>query len=190
MKRLWSGLIFKNNGSYFESKQTICILLCKNNQKALIDCLKILKISARLSLSVYNFQCFSDTDLFQTEPEFLNFQGAQESIPKKPIPSGCVLPGGPVRQSYSYSVPIPHRLFKNSSTDLRYIFSCPAVQHHEHGVARHLERADRHLPPGGSRGHAVYHGKGRLRQVSGTVPPSASSGGSWNFLRFCLDTFF
>ena len=26
-------------------------------------------------------------------------------------------PGGPVRQSYSYSVPSPHKLFKNSSTD-------------------------------------------------------------------------
>jgi hypothetical protein len=28
-----------------------------------------------------------------------------------------MLPGGPVRQPFSYSVPSPHRLFKNSSTD-------------------------------------------------------------------------
>jgi hypothetical protein len=32
---------------------------------------------------------------------------------KEPILSGC---GGPVRQPYSYSVPGPHRLFKNSNT--------------------------------------------------------------------------
>jgi hypothetical protein len=46
---------------------------------------------------------------------FLIFYGAQESISRnrfrQPMKSG-----GPVRQSHSYSVPGPHRLFKNSST--------------------------------------------------------------------------
>ncbi len=36
---------------------------------------------------------------------------------KEPIP---MLPGGPVRQPYSYSVPSPHRRFKNSSTVLKF----------------------------------------------------------------------
>jgi hypothetical protein len=35
---------------------------------------------------------------------------------KEPIPPGCVACGGPIRQSYSYSVPSPLRLFKNSNT--------------------------------------------------------------------------
>ncbi len=35
---------------------------------------------------------------------------------KKLFPRQAVWPGGPVRQPYSYSVPSPHRLFKNSST--------------------------------------------------------------------------
>jgi hypothetical protein len=40
---------------------------------------------------------------------------SKESIP----PAYAALkPGGPVRQSYSYSVPSPHRLFKNSSTGI------------------------------------------------------------------------
>ena len=30
----------------------------------------------------------------------------------------AVYPGGPVRQPYSYSVPSPYRLFKNSSTGM------------------------------------------------------------------------
>ncbi len=43
---------------------------------------------------------------------------------KDPILPGCVAwRGGPVWQPYSYSVPSPHRLFKNSSTvyQLRYL---------------------------------------------------------------------
>jgi hypothetical protein len=73
-------------------------------------------------------------------PEFVNVLGAQESIPRngrwpiypishqspnfltfkdprieESIPL-AYLPGGPVRQPYSHSVPRPHRLFKNSST--------------------------------------------------------------------------
>ncbi len=44
--------------------------------------------------------------------EFLNFEGAQKSIPRNQFRQ----PGGPVRQYYSYSVPSPFRLFKNSST--------------------------------------------------------------------------
>jgi hypothetical protein len=42
------------------------------------------------------------------EPEFLNFKGSQESIPRNQF--------RPVRQSYSYSVPSRQRLFKNSIT--------------------------------------------------------------------------
>jgi hypothetical protein len=42
-----------------------------------------------------------------TEPEFLNFYGAQESIPRNQFRQS-VKPGGPVRQPHSYSVPSPH----------------------------------------------------------------------------------
>ncbi len=35
---------------------------------------------------------------------------------KESIPGPPMQPGGPVRQPYSYSVPSPHRLFKNSSS--------------------------------------------------------------------------
>jgi hypothetical protein len=52
----------------------------------------------------------------QTEPEFLNFEGTQESIPRNQFRLAVSGGGGPVRQPYSYSVPSPHRLFKNSST--------------------------------------------------------------------------
>ncbi len=45
------------------------------------------------------------------EPEFLNFYGAQEWIPRNQF-SQAAWPGGPVRQTYSYSVPSPLRLFK------------------------------------------------------------------------------
>ncbi len=41
----------------------------------------------------------------------LNFLGAQQSASLR-------TPGGPVRQAYSYSVPSPHWLFKNSCTEL------------------------------------------------------------------------
>jgi hypothetical protein len=53
----------------------------------------------------------------KTEPVFLNFYGAQESIPGNRFRQS-MKPGGPAGQTYSYSVPSPHRLFKNSSTDL------------------------------------------------------------------------
>ncbi len=53
-----------------------------------------------------------------TEPEFLNFYGAQESIPRNQFRQP-MYPGGPVRQPYSYSVPSPYRLFKNTSTVYR-----------------------------------------------------------------------
>jgi hypothetical protein len=55
--------------------------------------------------------------LLTSEPEFLNFSGAQESIPRNQFRQ-AEQPGGPVRQPYSYSVPGPQRLFKNSSTDI------------------------------------------------------------------------
>jgi hypothetical protein len=47
------------------------------------------------------------------EPEFLNFYGGQGTNSAR---LGS-LHGGPVRQTYYYSVPSPHRLFKNSSTE-------------------------------------------------------------------------
>jgi hypothetical protein len=50
-----------------------------------------------------------------TEPEFLNFSGTQESIPRKHFRQPMYT-GGPARQPYSDSVPSPYRLFKNSST--------------------------------------------------------------------------
>ncbi len=45
----------------------------------------------------------------KTELEFLNFKGAQESIPRSRFRQPMQT-GGPVRQPYSYSVPKPHRL--------------------------------------------------------------------------------
>ncbi len=50
-------------------------------------------------------------------PVFLNFYEAQQSIPRNRFRQPMQL-GGPVRQSYSYQVPSPHRLFKNSSSGL------------------------------------------------------------------------
>jgi hypothetical protein len=49
-----------------------------------------------------------------SEPEFLYFYGAQESIPRNQFRQ-TVNSGGPVRQPCSYPVPSPHRLFKNTS---------------------------------------------------------------------------
>jgi hypothetical protein len=54
-----------------------------------------------------------------SEPVFLNVYGAQELIPRNEFRQP-MWPGGPVRfvrKPYSYSVPSPHRLFKNSSSD-------------------------------------------------------------------------
>jgi hypothetical protein len=45
-----------------------------------------------------------------TEPEFVNFYGAQESIPRNRFRQP-MKPGGPIRQPHSDSVPCPHRLF-------------------------------------------------------------------------------
>jgi hypothetical protein len=47
--------------------------------------------------------------------QILKLLRSQRIDAKEPIPPGCVALQ-PVRQSYSYSVPSPHRLFKNSST--------------------------------------------------------------------------
>ncbi len=48
---------------------------------------------------------------------FLNFYGAQESIPEESItPASVAWYCGSLRQPYSYLVPSPHRLFKNSNT--------------------------------------------------------------------------
>ncbi len=47
-----------------------------------------------------------------SEPEFLTFKEPKESIPRNHFRQP-EKPGGPVRQPYSYSVPSPHRLFKN-----------------------------------------------------------------------------
>ncbi len=55
--------------------------------------------------------------MVRAEPEFLNFQGAQESIPKNQFRQ-AVKDGGPVRQLYSYSVPSPIDYVKNSSTGM------------------------------------------------------------------------
>ncbi len=40
---------------------------------------------------------------------------------KESIPPAYVAHGGPVREPYSYLVPGPHRLFKNSSSGVRII---------------------------------------------------------------------
>jgi hypothetical protein len=46
---------------------------------------------------------------------------------KEPIPPRCMCPGGPVQQPFSYSVPRPHGLFKNSSTGRQsYFYSVPS----------------------------------------------------------------
>jgi hypothetical protein len=47
---------------------------------------------------------------------------AQESIPRNRFHQ-AMQPGGPVRQSYSYLVSSPHRLFENSSTGIDRIDS-------------------------------------------------------------------
>ncbi len=44
---------------------------------------------------------------YSPEPVFLNFYGAQESILRNRFRQP-MNPGGPVRQTYSYSVPSPH----------------------------------------------------------------------------------
>jgi hypothetical protein len=51
------------------------------------------------------------------EPVFLNVNGAPELIPRNKF-SQPMKPGGPVQKPYSSSMPSPHRLFKNSSSDL------------------------------------------------------------------------
>ncbi len=51
----------------------------------------------------------------QSEPEFLNFQGAQESIPRSQFRQ-AVQPGGPVNNPLPTRFLAPQRLFKNSST--------------------------------------------------------------------------
>ncbi len=53
------------------------------------------------------------------EPVFLNVYGAQEPIPRHQFRQP-MYPGGPVQQPYSYSVPSPHRFFKNSSSDCSF----------------------------------------------------------------------
>jgi hypothetical protein len=65
-------------------------------------------------MAIFNMVVFQKTTAW-SEPEFLNFYGAQESIPRNQFRQP-MQPGGPVRQSYSYSVPSPHMLFKYSST--------------------------------------------------------------------------
>jgi hypothetical protein len=52
---------------------------------------------------------------------FLNVYGAQESIPRNEFRQP-MYPGRPVRYPYSYSVPSPRRLFKNSSSALDMSF--------------------------------------------------------------------
>ncbi len=54
-----------------------------------------------------------------TEPAFSNLFGAQETIPQNRFHQP-MKPGGPIRQTYSYLVPIPHTMFKNSSTVVTY----------------------------------------------------------------------
>jgi hypothetical protein len=49
------------------------------------------------------------------EPVFLNFNGAQEPIPRNRFRQP-MKPGGPVRQPYPYSVPRPHRIPAQHST--------------------------------------------------------------------------
>ncbi len=55
-------------------------------------------------------------NLLHSEPVLLNVYGASELMPRnefrQPMQSG-----GPVRKPYSSSMPSPHRLFKNSSSD-------------------------------------------------------------------------
>jgi hypothetical protein len=51
------------------------------------------------------------------EPILLNVYGALELIPSNEFRQP-MSPGGPVRKPYSSSVPSPHRLFKNSSSDI------------------------------------------------------------------------
>jgi hypothetical protein len=50
------------------------------------------------------------------EPVLFNVYGALELNPRNEFRQP-VLPGGTVRKPYSSSVPSPHRLFKNSSSD-------------------------------------------------------------------------
>ncbi len=57
--------------------------------------------------------------LYYPEPEFLNFLGSPNIDSKEPIPSGYVA-WRIGRQPYSFSVPSPHRLLKNSSTAYRF----------------------------------------------------------------------
>ncbi len=47
--------------------------------------------------------------LHAAESEFLNFKGAQESIPRNQL-SQPLLPGGLVQRPYSYSVSSPHKV--------------------------------------------------------------------------------
>ncbi len=61
-----------------------------------------------------------NTRLQGTEPEFLNFEGVQESTPINQFHQP-VSPGGPIRQPYSYSVPSPHRLLKKFRTEPEFV---------------------------------------------------------------------
>jgi hypothetical protein len=58
---------------------------------------------------------------------FKTFNEAQESIPRNQIRQP-MLPGGPLRQPYSYSVLSCHGLFKNSSTENFFFNNILAVK--------------------------------------------------------------
>ncbi len=61
------------------------------------------------------FQRINSTSLCSMSPYLQTFQGAQESIPSlaKQIPQNRILGFINVYKYYFYSVPCPHRLFKN-----------------------------------------------------------------------------
>ena len=83
--------------------------------------------AAKTSALLLRYAFHAGASLFsETETVFLNFQEAQESMPRNRFRQATQA-GGPVRQLGSYSVPSPHRLLKNSSTCALSIRMCTHV---------------------------------------------------------------
>jgi hypothetical protein len=77
-----------------------CRMYENNAERA---CQSLTDVKRRTFYTNY-FKNYGLGSAFQREPEFFNFSGAWESVQRNRFRQP-MLPGGPVRQPYSYSVP-------------------------------------------------------------------------------------
>jgi hypothetical protein len=115
---------FKNSSPEAESQEDKYGQLTaeKSPPAALWD---ILEHSAQLTFQSTRVNCTCSVcfrfNSALAEPVFLNVYRGQESIIRNRFRQP-MQPGGPIRKPYSYSVPSPHRLFRNTSSVLKGTF--------------------------------------------------------------------